>query len=373
MNIEILLVAIFTSISCSIIGVFLVLRKMSMLTDAISHTALLGIVIAYMFIPDLSSPFLIIGATIMGLITVYLVELLVKTKRTNNDAATGVVFPFLFAISIILINTLFKNTHLDIDAVLLGKIEFVVFDRLILFGMDIGPKSLYIILFITILLITMSTLFYKEIKLVIFDKSLAVTLGISVTFIHYMIITGASLTAVAAFDIVGSILVIALMVGPAATALQYSKSLFRTLLIAVAIGIFNSSLGYFLAYTFNLSISGSISTITLLSFLVAMITAPSKGIISTIMRQHKQKNDFNLLALLFHIYNHSYITEHMKPIPYELLSVELKWSESKFTSVFTNAVKNEYLKNKDKNLQLTKDGLDFVRNKHYKYFKEEIE
>lgn len=369
MSIEILLVAIFTSVACSVIGVLLVLRKMAMLTDAISHTVLLGIVIVFIFVPDLSSPLLIIGATIMGLITVYLVELLVKTNKTHSDAATGVVFPLLFAISVIIINTFFKNTHLDIDAVLLGKIEFVVFDRWILFGTDMGPKSLYIMGFITILLITGITLFYKEIKLVIFDKALAVTLGISVTFIHYLIITGASLTAVAAFDVVGSILVVALMVGPAATALLYSKSLSKTLVYAVAIGIFNSTLGYFFAYYYDLSISGAISSMTLFVFLFAMLTAPSKGIISTLIRKNKQGKDFILLTLLFHIYNHHYNVQNIKRIPYELLSVELKWSETKLSTVFNNAVKHNYLLESNEEPTLTEEGVEYVKAKYYNYFK----
>lgn len=121
MDLGILLILIFTAIATSVLGVFLVLRKMSMMVDSISHTVLLGIVIAFIFVKDLSSPLLIIGAALMGIITVFLTELLVKSKKASEDSATGLVFPLLFSIAIIIISSSFKDIHLDIDVVLLGN------------------------------------------------------------------------------------------------------------------------------------------------------------------------------------------------------------------------------------------------------------
>ena len=120
MGIGVLLIALVTALSCSIIGVFLVIRKMSMMTDAISHTVLLGIVLAFLIIPNLNSPLLIIGAVVMGLITVFLTEVLIKSKLIKEDAATGVVFPLLFSIAVIIISLNISGIHLDIDSVFLG-------------------------------------------------------------------------------------------------------------------------------------------------------------------------------------------------------------------------------------------------------------
>lgn len=370
MNMGILLIAIFTAIPTAIVGVFLVLRKMSMMTDAISHTVLLGIVLTYFIIPDLSSPFLIIGATLMGLVTVYLIELLVKTKKTSEDAATGVVFPLLFAVAVILINTSFSNAHLDIDAVLLGKLEFAVFDRLILFGMDIGPKSLYVMLVISIIVVAFTLILYKEVKIVIFDQALALTLGFSVTLIHYLIVSLVSLTAVAAFDAVGSILVIALMVGPAVTALLFTKHFGKTIIFAVLIGVLNSIIGYVIAFNLDLSISGSIATMTLGTFLVVLFFAPYKGIISVARRRSSQKFEFKLDAILYHVYNHQFDKNYTKDIDYDLLSVELKWSDSVFNSIYKKAAGDELVQRKENEVYLTDKGIDYVENKQKQYVSE---
>lgn len=370
MNIGILLIAILTAIPLAIMGVFLVLRKMSMMTDAISHTVLLGIVLTFFFVQDLSSPLLIIGATLMGLVTVYLIELLVKTKKTSEDAATGVVFPLLFALAVILINTSFSNAHLDIDAVLLGKLEYAAFDRLILFGIDMGPKALYVMLSISVIVIVFTLVLYKEIKITIFDSALAMTLGFSVTLIHYLIVTLVSLAAVAAFDAVGSILVIALMVGPAITALLFTKQFGKTIIFAVIIGVFNSIIGYMLAYNMDLSISGSIATVTLLSFLLVLFFAPSKGIVSIARRRKSQKFEFKLDAILYHIYNHQFDTNYHKDIAYDMLSVELKWSESIFIAIYDKAYKDELIGRLNNHVYLTDKGVDYVEVKQEKYLVE---
>ena len=100
---EILVIALFTAISCALPGNFLVLRRMSMLTDAISHTVLLGIILAFLLTGSLDSPFLIVGATLMGVLTVWLVESLYRSRLVASDAAIGLIFPFLFSIAVILV------------------------------------------------------------------------------------------------------------------------------------------------------------------------------------------------------------------------------------------------------------------------------
>lgn len=130
----ILLVAILISVSCSLLGVFLVLKKMSMLTDAITHTVLLGIVLCFFISHRLDSPFLIVGAALFGLITVYLIELVSNIKLIKEDTAIGIVMSFLFSIAVILISKYTANIHLDIDAVLLGEIAFIPFNRMEIFG-----------------------------------------------------------------------------------------------------------------------------------------------------------------------------------------------------------------------------------------------
>lgn len=357
MDLTIFIIAAFTALASSIVGVFLLLRKMSMMTDAISHTVLLGIIFAFMLVNDLSSPFLIVGATIMGVITVYLIEMLVKTKRTSEDAATGVVFPLLFSIAVIIISMEFRNVHIDVDAVLLGSLEFAKYDSLIIFGTNIGPKSLYIMGIVLIINLLFFIIFYKELKISSFDPSLAAVLGFSPVIIHYVLMTLVSLTAVSAFNAVGSILVIALMIGPAMTALIFTKDLLKTVLVAMLIAVFNTFIGYLLADLLNLRISGMISVVTLCVFLLVLFFVPKKGVISKLLLKQQQNQNFTLLVLLMHIYTHENNINEEHELSLKNINTELKWSENKTFHFIKKGIELEYLEKNNDLIKLTSKGL----------------
>ena len=142
-QLEIQLIAAVVAVACALPGVFLVLRRMAMMSDAISHTVLLGIVLGFFLVGDLGSPLLIFGAAATGVLTVVLVEVLNRTRLVKEDAAIGLVFPALFSLAVILISRYAGNVHLDMDAVLLGELAFAPFDRLVVLGTDIGPRALY--------------------------------------------------------------------------------------------------------------------------------------------------------------------------------------------------------------------------------------
>lgn len=362
MDLGTLIIAIITAIATSVIGVFLVLRKMSMMTDAISHTVLLGIVIAYLIVQDLNSPFLIFGATAIGIVTVYLIELLVKSNKTTEDAAIGVVFPLLFSIAIIIINTKFRNAHLDIDAVLLGKLEIAVFERIKLFGLDIGPKSMYTMLIVAIINISFIIIFFKELKIVSFDSALATVLGFSVFAIHYALMTLISFTAVVAFDAVGSILVIAMMIGPAMTALIFTKDLRKTIIYTVLIGVLNSVVGYTIAFYFDVTISGTIATMTLVTFLGVLILSPNKGVISTIVRRHRQKNHFALMNLVYHLINHDNKKMSHK-LTFDSIKDDFRIDANYLNKLINRGLKMNLINYENDILKITNEGMT-----HFKTF-----
>ena len=239
MNLEILLTAIVVSSACALLGVFLVLKSMSMMSDAITHTILLGIVIAFFITHDLNSPFLILGASIVGVLTVYLINMLNSTRLVKEDSAIGIIFPFLFSIAVILITKFAGNIHLDIDTVLLGELAFVPFNRTDIFGLDI-PKGLFSTLIILVINSGFILIFFKELKLSTFDKALAATLGFYPVLINYVFITLVSVTVVGSFEAVGSILVVAFMIGPATTAYLLSDKLNVMILISILIVILAS-------------------------------------------------------------------------------------------------------------------------------------
>ncbi|MBV1925406.1 MAG: metal ABC transporter permease, partial [Dokdonia sp.] len=168
-QIEIQLIAAIVAIACAIPGVFLVLRKMALISDAISHSILPGIVIGFFITQDLNSPLLILLAAITGVITVVLVEAIQKTGLVKEDTAIGLVFPVLFSIGVILIAKNANDVHLDIDAVLLGELAFAPFDRLLISGVDVGPKSLWVMGVILLLTLGLLFAFFKELKVSTFD------------------------------------------------------------------------------------------------------------------------------------------------------------------------------------------------------------
>jgi len=237
-QVEIQLIASIVAIACAIPGTFLVLRKMAMISDAISHSILPGIVVGFFLTEDLNSPWLILLAALTGVITVFLVEYIQKTGLVKEDTAIGLVFPALFSIGVILIAKNANDVHLDIDAVLLGELAFAPFDRLLINGTDLGPKSLWVIG--TILVITLGLLltFFKELKLSTFDKGLATSLGFSPVLLHYGLMSVASVTTVGAFDAVGAVLVVALMIAPPAMAYLLTNDLKKMLVLAALFGVF---------------------------------------------------------------------------------------------------------------------------------------
>ncbi|WP_064609147.1 metal ABC transporter permease [Streptobacillus moniliformis] len=266
----ILTVAILTAVSCSILGVFLVLKNMSMLTDAISHTILLGIVLSFFVVKSLESPLLVLGATLMGLVTVYLVELITSSKLVKEDAAIGVVLSFLFSIAVILISKYTANVHLDIDAVLLGEIAFVPFYTMDIFGITVSRAIVYGLI-ICIINISFVTIFFKELKISIFDKALAFSLGLYPSLIHYLLMTLVSTTSVISFESVGAMLLISFMIGPPVSAYLISKDIKSMIFISIIIDIIASTIGYYIAIYLDISIAGMIAVVIGTIFLCVFI------------------------------------------------------------------------------------------------------
>jgi len=295
---EIQIIAIMVAVACALPGAFLVLRKMSMMSDSITHTILLGIVLGFFITRDLSSPVLILGATIMGVMTVWITETLSNTKLLSEDSAIGFVFPFLFSIAIILITRYAGSVHLDTDAVLLGELAFIPFDRMVIKGQDVGAKAMYTIGALLIINISVICMFFKELKISTFDPILASILGFSPVLIHYGLMTLVSITAVASFQAVGSILVVAFMIGPPVTAYLLTTNLKHMLWFSSLVGAINGVLGYQIADLFDVSIAGAMATTTGVVFMVVFIFAPKRGIISIINRRRNQKIEFSQLMKL---------------------------------------------------------------------------
>lgn len=275
----ILLTASLVGLSCGIIGDFLILRKTAMMADAISHTVLLGIVLAYIVTKEVSGMAMLIGGILAGIATAFLVQSL-HSLQVQHDAAMGIVFTTLFAIGVILISTSVGNAHLDVQHALMGEITFIPFHTITLPLIGDIPQATALLLFVLVVVIVSIIAFYKEWKLTSFDPALAASLGIPVLFMHYLFMGLVSVTTVASFDAVGAIMVVAMLITPAASAYLWTDKLIIMIILSGGFGVVSSIVGYYVAAWIDTSISGSMAFTTGVVFLISFIFSPKHGLIA---------------------------------------------------------------------------------------------
>lgn len=299
---------------------------MAMMADAISHSVLPGIVAAFLLArgPNLLAGF--IGAAAAGLLTVFLVETLSKSKRVSNDSAIGLVFPALFALGVLVISTQMANVHIDTDAVLYGEIAFAPFDPWMLGDRNMGPQSLWILLGLGLMNLVFLVFFYKELKLTTFDSALAATFGFSPVLIHYLMTSVVAITTVGAFSAVGAILAVSLIVVPSVTASLLTRRLGPLILASVGIGAFSAGLGYWFALLTNVSVSGMIGTTQGALFVLVFLAAPRQGLVAQILRRRRQARQFDVDMLVMHLATHSATPQAAQESTLLHIERELGWT-----------------------------------------------
>jgi len=264
--------------SCAIVGSFLVLRKMAMLGDAISHAVLPGIVLAFLFTASRSPVPMLIGAGLVGLLTSFVIETLHRRGKLQQDASIGVTFTWLFAVGVILVSLFAGQVDLDQECVLYGEIAYVPLDVWIVGGTSLGPTAVWTGGFVLLGVIAVVYLGFKELTITSFDPSMATSLGISSQLWHYVVMSLVSLVTVAAFESVGAILVVAMLIVPGATAYLFARSLKGMILLSVAAGVLAAAGGYMLAAGTNGSIAGSMSVVAGVIFIVSLVAAPGSSL-----------------------------------------------------------------------------------------------
>lgn len=355
--VEIQLIAATVAVACAIPGVFLVLRRMALMSDAIGHAILLGIVLGFFLVEDIDSPALVLGAALVGVLTVLLVELVHSTRLVREDAAIGIVFPALFSIGVLLISRFAGNVHLDVDAVLLGELAFAPFRRLTISGVDVGPKSLWLMLAILAVNVLFVTAFFKELKLSTFDPGLAAALGFAPGVLHYAFMSLVSVTAVGAFDAVGAVLVVALMIAPPATAYLLTSRLTLMIVLSACIGILSAIAGYWAAHFLDVSIAGAMATAAGVAFGVAFLFAPDRGLVAIARRRHRQRYGFAQTMLTIHLLHHEGQPDELVECRVAHLSEHLRWPDAFATRVVELAERSGLVQDRgDGTLSLTTSG-----------------
>ncbi|MCS7004103.1 MAG: metal ABC transporter permease [Cytophagales bacterium] len=249
--------------SCALPGCFLLLRRQSLVGDAISHAILPGIAIAYLFFGR--NPWVIwISATCFGLFSTILMDWIHYKTKLQADTAIGVVFTFFFAIGIILVSFFAGNVDIDQECVLYGEIAYIPLENKWL-GV---PVSIWRQLILLVFIIAAISIFYKQFLITTFDEEFAKLSGFQTTVWHYALMGIVSLATVVSFEAVGAILVISFLVVPAAIAFLLAHRLISMLIISVIVSIIISFAGYWLAIAFNASIAGAMAVVSGISFIV---------------------------------------------------------------------------------------------------------
>ncbi|MEW4569140.1 metal ABC transporter permease [Tautonia sp. JC769] len=270
---------VLASVPCAVLGCYLVLRQLSLLGDAISHAVLPGIALGFLLSGQLIGPAIVAGAMVVGILTAVLTQLLSRLGKVPEDASLGVVFTSLFAAGVLLITHAASDVDLDAGCVLYGLIELAPLESSPIGGIEV-PRSFWGLGLVALATLGFVTLLWKELLLVSFDAPLATAVGINATVIHYALMAMVAGVTVAAFEAVGSILVVAMLIVPAATAHLLSDRLLRMMLAASGVAVLCSALGYRGAVALNSSVAGMMAVVAGALFALAVIMAPHQGMLA---------------------------------------------------------------------------------------------
>ncbi|MGL4819746.1 MAG: metal ABC transporter permease [Bacilli bacterium] len=288
-ELTILIIASLVAIACSTVGTFLVLRKMAMIGDAISHSILPGIVIAFFITGSRDSFSMMLGALVFGLVAVFLIQTL-QRSGVQNDASIGVVFTALFAVGVLLVSLYAEQVDLDLDCVLYGEIAYAPWDTWTVGSVNLGSIALWQVGFAALLNVLILTLFYKQFKIVSFDAALALSMGIPVALFHYVLMGLVSVTTISAFESVGAILVVGMLVVPPATAYLLTERLSTMLVLSCIIGVISSIGGYYVAALTDTAIAGCIVAVSGALFFLTLLFSPTHGILFKALRARKMQS-----------------------------------------------------------------------------------
>lgn len=349
---EVLMVLVATSLACSILGSFIVLRKQSMTADALSHSVLLGIVLAFIIVKDLDSIYLKIGAAIFGVFTVFVVELLSHNKKIKSDDALGIVFPIFFSIAVVIISKYFRNVHLDTDMVLLGNPLFSPFLRIGKF-----PRAFVVMMIMFLLNLIFVFVFYRSLKLSSFDDQFARMNGIKQKLLFYSFMSLVSLTCVLAFDTVGAILSISFFVTPSACAYLLAKDLKQMIAYSLGFAILNTIAGYFFAMQNNVSITGMISFIAMIVCFIVVLFYP-KGYLYKKLEQRKIKTNLESDLIMIHIFRHDGDLEELGE---ESIHRHINWPKKKMDMHLQELVQKRMIYYNQKRYWLTELGKERIK------------
>ncbi len=281
----IFLMGFFVTAACGFLGTFIVWRRMALVGDAISHSVLPGLVIAFLVSQSRDTLPMFLGAVGAGILTTGLIEVIHQKSRIKTDAALGIVFTTLFAIGVVLVSLYGENVDLDTDCVLYGEIEHVTLEPLSsFFGLFEAPGSVMRMGVVSLLVVGLVILFYRPLVVSSFDPGLARSMGMNPAVMHHALMSLLAIVVVSSFEAVGAVLVIAMLIFPGTTASLLSDRLPVILGITLVIALLGAFFGMHFALWLDISTAGAISTVIFAMFLLAWVFAPRRGLLWRVFR-----------------------------------------------------------------------------------------
>jgi manganese/zinc/iron transport system permease protein len=282
----IVVIAGLVATACGLLGPFLVLRRIALLSDAVSHAVLPGIVAVWLVAQTRAPLPVIIGAAAFAVICVLGIDALRATGLVASDAAIALVFPALFALGVLGITRYADGIHLDLDSTIYGEIAFVPFDTVPVGGYEVARSGLVLggVVALNLLLVT---LLWKELKATTFDPEFGAAVRLRPRLLSRLLLVAVAITAVAAFDAVGAILVVTLLIVPAATAHLLTDRLVVMVGIAVAVGWVGAVAGYAIALPMDSSIAGAMGLVCAACFTLALLLSPKYGVLTRRLRRRR--------------------------------------------------------------------------------------
>lgn len=306
-----LIAAILAALSCGLLGNFLILRKQSLMGDAISHAVLPGLVVAFLITQSRSPGIMFVGAAFSAILTVALVELIKRLGKVEPGAAMGVVFSVLFALGVYLLESASaRSIDLDADCVLHGNLQTLFwmdsplrFEELWSMQTLEGiPRQLWTLLGTTVAVVAFIGVFFKELRISSFDPGISTVQGINAGIMHMALMSFVAIAAVASFEAVGSILVIAMLICPAATARLLTDRLISQIIVSAIVAFLTAIVGYAIASKMNVNAAGMMASVSGAFVLVAMIASPSHGMVAKSRNQRRLGRLVALEDLLGNLY-----------------------------------------------------------------------
>lgn len=267
---QIVLTAGLVATACGLLGPFLVLRRVALLGDAVSHAVLPGIVVVFLIFETRAPLAVIAGAAVFAVLCVLLIDGLRATGLVKADAAIGLVFPALFSLGVLGVQQWTANIHLDLDATIYGEIAFVPLQPWVIAGLEL-PRATWTLIAVVAVDLALVVALWKELKLTSFDPQFAQTVRIAPALLSRLLLIAVAITAVTAFESVGAILVVTLLIVPAATARLLTDRLWVTVALAVAVGWVCAIGGYAGAVQLDASIAGAMGLVAAICFVLAFV------------------------------------------------------------------------------------------------------